>query len=67
MSKAIKAKIFLHDEAPRIGTGWRIVIVREGPKWVRLQCAASGRTARLRRRVWDESTIKLFAVKGASQ
>lgn len=63
MRKAIRAKIFLHDEAPRIGAGWRIVQIKEGPKWVRLKCVASGRTARLRRRVWDESTIKIFAVQ----
>jgi hypothetical protein len=60
MSKAIKAKIFLHDEAPRIGAGWRTVIIKEGPKWVRLKCVASGRTARLRRRVWDESTLPIM-------
>jgi hypothetical protein len=60
MAKAFKAQIFLHDEAPRIGCGWRTVTVRLGPKWVRLKCTASGRTARLHRRVWDDSTIPLM-------
>lgn len=31
-----RIRIFLHDEAPRIGCGWRTVTVMLGRKWVRL-------------------------------
>ena len=40
-----RVKIFFHDEAPRIGCGWRWVEARIGRKWVRLR-DHQGRTAR---------------------
>ena len=43
---AIKVKIFLEDECPRIGCGWRYVTARVGRKWVYLR-DAHGRTGKL--------------------
>lgn len=46
-------KLFLQDEAPRIGAGLRLLEVREGEKWAHLT-APCGRTARLRIEVFDK-------------
>lgn len=47
-------KVYLHDEAPALGCGWRTVVVRsKGWKWVRLRNPATGRVARLKRATWD--------------
>lgn len=32
-----QVKIFFEDEAPRIGSGWRLVTVQVGRKWVRVR------------------------------
>lgn len=44
--------VFLQDEAPRIGSGWRIVTVLKGRKWVRLLDERSGRRAKIRAALW---------------
>lgn len=46
--------IFFHDECPRIGSGMRRVnLISCGYKWARIECAATGARARLRRAIWD--------------
>jgi hypothetical protein len=40
-----QVKIFFEDEAPRIGSGWRLVTAKIGRKWVRLY-GPQGRRAR---------------------
>jgi hypothetical protein len=40
MIVALRMRVFFMDEAPRIGSGWRIVSVMNGRKWVRLACEA---------------------------
>lgn len=47
-----RVRVLLHDEAPRIGSGWRIVEVEVGRKWVRLKVPGGART-RLRRSIWE--------------
>ena len=32
----VKYRIYFEDEAPRIGSGWRVVMARTGRKWVRI-------------------------------
>jgi len=49
---AIRMRVHLHDEAPRIGSGWRIVTVLVGTKWVRL-AGDTGR-AKLHRALWAD-------------
>ncbi len=61
-------EVFLYDEIPRFGCGWRIVeILSKGPKWVRLRYAPMlipgvttpiTATGRLKRAVWDRMTKK---------
>jgi hypothetical protein len=48
------ARLCLQDEAPRIGSGWRTVRYKIGNRWVRIQCLASGREQRLKRRLFQE-------------
>lgn len=47
-------RLYLHDEAPRIGSGWRRVNVKVGNHRVRLVCSNTGRTARIARPVFDQ-------------
>jgi|RhiMethySRZTD1v2_1073278.scaffolds.fasta_scaffold13987_7 hypothetical protein len=44
--KIKRVKIFFHDEAPRIGCGWRLVTVKIGRKWVWVRDAQGGRAVR---------------------
>ena len=47
-------RIYLQDEAPAIGCGWRRVrLVSLGWKWVKIECPTTGRRARLHRKTWD--------------
>lgn len=41
-----RAYIYFEDECPRIGSGWRVVDVREGDKWAHLS-TETGRKARI--------------------
>jgi hypothetical protein len=43
----MKLRIYLEDEAPRIGAGWRTVDVKLGRKWAYLTETSSGVRARL--------------------
>lgn len=47
-------RVHLHDECPRIGSGWRIVIPSVGRKWVRIVEVSTGRGARLKRPTWEQ-------------
>ena len=49
-------RLYLKDEAPRIGSGWRVVnLVRLGPKWATVKSAYGPRvTKKFRRSVWDK-------------
>lgn len=51
--------VFLHDEAPQIGSGWRSIIYKEGRKWAYIASARGIR--RLRMSEW--LTIKAGSVK----
>lgn len=44
-----RADVYLMDQIPRIGCGWRRCMFRVGPKWVRIEECATGRTGRLPR------------------
>lgn len=64
-------EVYLYDELPRFGCGWRIVeILSKGPKWVRLRYAPKpmlgikhsySATGRLKRAAWDRMTKKEIA------
>lgn len=43
-------RVYFHDEAPRIGCGWRLVSVKVGREWVRL--ASRGGRAKLTKSAW---------------
>lgn len=46
-------RVYLRDEAPSIGCGWRgIDLVKLGHKWVRLRETATGRSARISLAQW---------------
>lgn len=51
-------QIHFHDEAPRIGSGRRIVTARVGRKWVYLKTTAA--RARIRRSIWITLAPKEF-------
>lgn len=46
--------IYLEDEAPTIGAGWRPVIARIGYKWVHIKTPGALRGTRIKRKLWDE-------------
>jgi hypothetical protein len=46
-------RVCFENEAPRIGSGWRVVFLEhDGPKWVRLRCAVTGAPVSLSKTVW---------------
>jgi hypothetical protein len=46
-------RAYFHDEAPRIGCGWRLVLpLKIGRKWARIQEFATGVCVRLPVKVW---------------
>lgn len=48
-------RVCLHDEAPHIGAGWRLVcLVSVGPKWAKLRDVSTEASARLPRELWDK-------------
>jgi hypothetical protein len=49
-----RARIYFHDEARRIGCGWRRVTIKMGPAWVRITERSTKRRVRICRRVFDE-------------
>ena len=52
----VKHRVYLEEEAPRLGCGWRTVLVREGRKWAHLRLAVTDErlqfTARMRIAEW---------------
>lgn len=56
-----KLRLYLHDEAPNIGCGWRWVEVTVGTNRVRLRCPHTRRTARVIRPIFD-GVVKASAV-----
>ena len=46
-------RLFLHDEAEHIGTGFRIILAKIGYKWVYLYYPPTSSTKRLTRSVYD--------------
>jgi hypothetical protein len=52
---AAYARVWLKDEAPAIGQGWRTLgVLQEGRKWVRVEEISTGRTARFSLAVWRD-------------
>lgn len=47
-------RIFLHDEAPRIGCGWRTVAVILGRKWVRIMDERTKARHKLKSKLWPD-------------
>jgi hypothetical protein len=46
-------RVYLRDEAPPIGSGWRLVLLESlGPKWARIRDVTSGVGVRLAADVW---------------
>lgn len=52
--KPRRMSVQFHDEARPIGSGWRLVDVREGRKWVHVKEYATGRYKRFTRKKWAE-------------
>ena len=52
--KTIKQWVLLHDELPRIGSGFRHVNVSIGKKWAHIQSIATKVIQRIKIRRWDE-------------
>lgn len=55
MNKKITQRLMVQfeDEAPRIGSGWRLLTVEIGWKWVRLINKSANKRARIKREVFD--------------
>lgn len=47
------ARLYFEDEAPRIGSGWRNVLVIERERYVTLICANTGKRQRLNVDIFD--------------
>ena len=52
--KTIKQWVLLHDEMPRIGSGFRHVNVSIGKKWAHIQSIATKVRQRIKIERWDE-------------
>jgi hypothetical protein len=53
-----KLHIYFKDEVPRIGSGWRYIVVDKlGWKWVTIRDPHSHRKARIRRSLWDRLNV----------
>jgi len=52
--KTIKQWVLLHDELPRIGSGFRHVNVSIGKKWAHIQSIATKVRQRIKIERWDE-------------
>ena len=52
--KTIKQWVLLHDEMPRIGSGFRHVNVSIGKKWAHIQSIATKVRQRIKIGRWDE-------------
>ncbi len=52
--KTIKQWVLLHDELPRIGSGFRHVNVSIGKKWAHIQSIATKVRQRIKRGRWNE-------------
>ena len=50
----VRLQVYLEDEAPRIGAGWRLVEATVGYKWARLTESSTNHKQRLKRHVWDQ-------------
>ena len=50
----IKLQVYLEDEAPKIGAGWRLVHATVGRKWVRMVEVGSERKAKLTVKIWEQ-------------
>ena len=47
--------VYLQDEIPSIGCGWRKLCVKEGRKWVYVRCFNRNQNYRkIKRRVWEK-------------
>ena len=47
-----KVRLYLHDECPRIGSGWRWLNICVGSKWVKVN-AGRGFNTRISRKLFD--------------
>ncbi len=53
MAESRRTRVYFEDQAPRIGSGWRVVDVVEGDVWARLS-TETGRKAKIRIEVFDQ-------------
>jgi len=56
----IKADIYLYDEAPRIGCGYRRCWLTIGYKWVRIEECATGHVQKVKRWPIDGRTMQRY-------
>lgn len=52
--------VYLYDEVPSIGCGWRSVEVRIGYKWVHIKRPGAARGTAIARKVWDKITERKY-------
>lgn len=57
----VRLRVYLHDECPRIGCGWRTVTALLGRKWVRITDDAGAR-ARLTGQLWRDISASGIAM-----
>lgn len=46
-------RVYLEDDCPRIGCGWRLVTAKVGRKWTYLECVSTCTRGRMRKTAWD--------------
>ena len=49
-----KYRVYLEDECPTIGCGWRPVIAKIGYKWVHVRDPNAQRGKKIKRETWDK-------------
>lgn len=45
--KSVKTRVYLEDEAPRLGCGWRTLLIKVGRKWVHFLDPYNGNRTKL--------------------
>lgn len=55
--------IYLEDECPALGAGWRLVEAQIGYKWVFVKEPHAQRRSRLKRSVWDKISRRKYETK----
>lgn len=58
--------VYFEDEAPSIGSGWRLIEAQIGYKWVYVKELNAKRRSKLKRKTWDQIARREYEAKKAT-